>query len=78
MDAVLALVRPLVTARTLEVRSRTGWRSGFSLDEGSRTLLATGVDSGPLSQANGAPCRLVAPDRRGLDWTKWGTEIVVS
>jgi len=32
----------------------------------------------PLPAANGAPCRLVVPTRRGLDWIKWVTEIRVA
>jgi DMSO/TMAO reductase YedYZ molybdopterin-dependent catalytic subunit len=78
MSAVLARVRPRDGARWVEVRSATGWRSGFPLDEARSTLLATAVDDRALPQANGAPCRLVAPTRRGLDWTKWVTEIIVS
>ena len=31
-----------------------------------------------LPHANGAPCRLVAPDRRGLEWVKWVTEVEVA
>jgi DMSO/TMAO reductase YedYZ molybdopterin-dependent catalytic subunit len=30
-----------------------------------------------LPAANGAPCRLVVPGRRGLDWVKWVSEIQV-
>lgn len=40
-------------------------------------LLATHLAGGELPAANGWPCRLVAPDRRGLDWIKWVTEIQV-
>jgi DMSO/TMAO reductase YedYZ molybdopterin-dependent catalytic subunit len=31
-----------------------------------------------LPRPNGGPCRLVAPDRRGLDWVKWVAEVRVS
>jgi DMSO/TMAO reductase YedYZ molybdopterin-dependent catalytic subunit len=34
-------------------------------------LLATHVAGEPLPDDNGAPLRLVAPQRRGLDWIKW-------
>jgi DMSO/TMAO reductase YedYZ molybdopterin-dependent catalytic subunit len=38
-------------------------------------MLATGVAGGRLPAANGAPCRLVVQDRRGLDWVKWVVEV---
>jgi DMSO/TMAO reductase YedYZ molybdopterin-dependent catalytic subunit len=75
---VLAISRPTRTARRLVVRSATGWAAAFDLAEAPRLLLATGVAGGPLPAANGAPCRLVAPDHRGLDWVKWVTEIEVA
>lgn len=40
-----------------------------------RALLATSVAGTDLPVANGASCRLVVPDARGLDWVKWVTEI---
>jgi DMSO/TMAO reductase YedYZ molybdopterin-dependent catalytic subunit len=40
-------------------------------------LLATHVARRPLPPANGAPVRLVAPQRRGLDWIKWVDRIEV-
>jgi DMSO/TMAO reductase YedYZ molybdopterin-dependent catalytic subunit len=75
---VLALARPTASARRLVVRSATGWASSFELTEAGRLLLATGVAGGRLPAANGAPCRLVAPDHRGLDWVKWVTELEVA
>jgi DMSO/TMAO reductase YedYZ molybdopterin-dependent catalytic subunit len=49
------------------------------LEEARRgALLATEVAGQPLPVGNGAPCRLVAPDRRGLEWVKWVTEVEVS
>ena len=36
-----------------------------------------GVAGQPLPAGNGAPCRLVVPGRRGLDWVKWVSEIRV-
>jgi DMSO/TMAO reductase YedYZ molybdopterin-dependent catalytic subunit len=41
-------------------------------------LLATGVAGRDLPTANGAPCRLVVPTRRGLDWIKWVAEVEVA
>jgi hypothetical protein len=75
--AVLAAADPAPDASRVEVRSVTGWGAGLSLTEASRTLLATHVAGEPLPAGNGAPCRLVVPDRRGLDWVKWVTDIEV-
>ncbi len=47
-------------------------------DELDDAILATHVAGAPLPAANGAPCRLVAPDRRGLDWIKWVNAIEVA
>ena len=72
---VLAGTRPTASARRLVVRSATGWAASFDLAEADRLLLATAVAGAPVPAANGAPCRLVAPDHRGLDWVKWVTEL---
>jgi DMSO/TMAO reductase YedYZ molybdopterin-dependent catalytic subunit len=55
----------------VRVISRTGYRWSFSLADARRMLLATRVDGEPLSHGHGAPCRLVAPGRRGFQWIKW-------
>ncbi len=60
------------------VRSATGWSVPLERDELSDCLLATHVAGEVLPAANGAPCRLVAPNRRGLDWIKWVTRIEVA
>jgi DMSO/TMAO reductase YedYZ molybdopterin-dependent catalytic subunit len=59
------------------VTSVTGWGTALALEEAPRALLATGVAGQALPAGNGAPCRLVVPDRRGLDWVKWVSEIRV-
>lgn len=59
------------------VRSLTGWSVHLDLDELDGALLATHVAGMNLPLANGAPCRLVAPERRGLDWIKWVATIEV-
>lgn len=79
LAAVLDRAGPDPAARTVIVRSATGWYASLPLDEARRgALLATGVAGQVLPHANGAPCRLVAPDRRGLEWVKWVTELEVA
>ena len=60
------------------VRSVTGWNVALTPEEIDGALLATHVSGARLPAANGAPCRLVIPTRRGLDWIKWVDEIRVS
>ena len=64
-------------ATRVVVRSATGWATTLDPDEVDRALLALGVAGRPLPVANGAPCRLVLPDHRGLDWVKWVEEVEV-
>ena len=79
LAALLTRVQPDPAARTVIVRSATGWYASLPLEEArAGALLATGVAGRPLPHANGAPCRLVAPDRRGLEWVKWVTEVEVA
>jgi DMSO/TMAO reductase YedYZ molybdopterin-dependent catalytic subunit len=66
---------PPLSGRGVRVTSITGWTTVLSSDEASRALLATDVAGRPLPSANGAPCRLVVPGRRGLDWVKWVGEV---
>jgi DMSO/TMAO reductase YedYZ molybdopterin-dependent catalytic subunit len=63
--------------RRLRVTSATGWGTVLTADEARHALLATGVAGSDLAVGNGYPCRLVVPDRRGLDWVKWVTTIEV-
>lgn len=62
---------------SVRVTSATGWTTVLTADEARLAFLATGVAGVALPAANGAPCRLVVPDRRGLDWIKWVTEVRV-
>lgn len=78
LGSVLDLATPSAAAGYVTVRSVTGWYARLPLHEARRAMLATGVAGQPLPHANGAPCRLVAPDRRGLEWVKWVSEIEVS
>jgi DMSO/TMAO reductase YedYZ molybdopterin-dependent catalytic subunit len=70
----LVLVPP---GRRVRVTSVTGWGTVLEPDAVPSALLATGVAGVDLPAANGAPCRLVVPDHRGLDWVKWVAEIRV-
>lgn len=60
------------------VRSVTGWSVALNRDEIGGCLLATHVAGTELPAANGAPCRLVVPTRRGLDWIKWVSVIEIA
>jgi DMSO/TMAO reductase YedYZ molybdopterin-dependent catalytic subunit len=75
---VLALVRPRRKATGVTIHSVTGWYAHLPLDEARGALLATHVAGAPLPAGNGAPMRLVAPDRRGLEWVKWVAEVEVT
>lgn len=78
LGAVLLAAGVTPGARRVEVRAVTGWSTTLSIDEARRCLLATGVAGSELLAGNGAPLRLVAPDRRGLDWVKWVDRIEVA
>lgn len=78
LGRVLDAASPRFGARTVTIRSVTGWYARLPLREARGALLATAVAGRPLPHGNGAPCRLVAPDRRGLEWVKWVTEIEVA
>ena len=65
------------TARRVEIRSVTGWATSLDARDAERALLAWSVGGQPLPAANGAPVRLVVPNRRGLDWVKWVSTIRV-
>jgi Oxidoreductase molybdopterin binding domain len=64
-------------ARSVIIRSATGWATSLSRADTETALLATGLAGMPLPLANGAPCRLVIPEHRGLEWVKWVDEIEV-
>ena len=78
LPAVLAAAGADPTATFVTIRSVTGWMVPLERSELADALLATHVAGEPLPAANGAPLRLVAPGRRGLDWVKWIAEIEVA
>ena len=78
LPAVLAAAGVNAGTGQVVVRAATGWSTTLAADETERALLAVGVAGVPLPTVNGAPCRLVVPDRRGLDWVKWVVEVGVA
>ena len=65
-------------ARSVVVRSVTGYSRRFPLDEARSMLLATRVGGDVLSAGHGFPARLVAPGRRGYHWVKWVESVEAS
>ena len=78
LRAVLDAAGADPSAPFVRVRSVTGWSVNLERGELDGALLATHVAGGPLPAANGAPLRLVAPQRRGLDWIKWVKTIEIA
>jgi DMSO/TMAO reductase YedYZ molybdopterin-dependent catalytic subunit len=68
---VSSLLRDRGDARSLLVRSATGYWVRFPVRDLDRLLLATRVGGAPLAPRHGFPARLVAPGRRGFWWVKW-------
>jgi DMSO/TMAO reductase YedYZ molybdopterin-dependent catalytic subunit len=77
LRAVLEAAGADPDATRVSIRSVTGWMVRLSPHELDEALLATHVAGRPLPAANGSPVRLVAPQRRGLDWIKWVERIEV-
>ncbi len=72
------LLGPDPSGRSLVVESATGFSRRFPLGDRDRLLLATHLGGEPLTRQHGAPARLVAPNRRGMWWVKWVTDIHTS
>jgi DMSO/TMAO reductase YedYZ molybdopterin-dependent catalytic subunit len=78
LSAVLEAAGADPRATRVVVRSVTGWSTALERHELDGCLLATHVAGERLPAANGAPCRLTVPTRRGLDWVKWVAEVEVA
>jgi hypothetical protein len=65
-------------ARSVGVRSVTGYGRRFPVRDLPHLWLATRAGGRPLSAGHGFPARLVAPGRRGFWFVKWVREIEVS
>jgi hypothetical protein len=66
-----ALLPAAGQARSIYVRSVTGYGLRFPVRDLDNLLLATTVNGSPLRPGHGFPARLVAPGRRGFWWVKW-------
>ena len=65
-------------ARSIRVRSATGYDRRFPVRDLPNLWLATSVGGARLSPGHGFPARIAAPGRRGFWWVKWVTEIETS
>jgi len=77
LRVLLGPALPKEGARSIEVRSITGYWRRFPVESADDLLIATHVGGQLLTHQHGAPVRLVAPGRRGFDWVKWVTQITV-
>jgi len=76
--AMTRLVPDAGDARSVVVRSVTGYSRRFPVRDLPRLLVATGVAGRPLDPGHGFPARIVAPGRRGFWWVKWVERIELS
>ena len=65
-------------ARSVLVRSVTGYARRLPLTDAGGAILATRVGGARLSPGHGFPLRLVVPGRRGFWWVKWVERVEAS
>lgn len=65
-------------ARSVLVRSVTGYPRRFPVRDVDGLLVATRAGGRPLDRGHGFPARVVAPGRRGFWWVKWVDTIELS
>src|SRR5918996_6061808 len=65
-------------ARSIHVRSVTGYPRRFPVGDLAELFLATRTGGRPLDPGHGFPARIVAPGRRGFWWVKWVERIELS
>lgn len=77
LASLLAEARPRPEARKLLVTAADRLTQTLTLDLAAdpTTLVATGMNGGPLTPDHGAPARLVVPGRYGVKSVKWVTRI---
>jgi DMSO/TMAO reductase YedYZ molybdopterin-dependent catalytic subunit len=68
----------LASADSVTVTAVSGYKRRFTLAEANSYLLALDVAGEPLSHGHGFPLRLVAWDKRGVEWVKWISHIRVN
>ncbi len=78
LEKLLEMAGMTDEAGSVTIQSVTGYRRRFSIAEVSGLLLSVGVAERPLSHGHGFPLRLVAPDKRGVEWVKWVTKLRVN
>ncbi|HEY9845910.1 MAG TPA: molybdopterin-dependent oxidoreductase, partial [Candidatus Caenarcaniphilales bacterium] len=77
LQMIAALVKPAETVRYVYFRSADGYYESWDLPSAlhPQTLMAYGMNDGPLPPANGAPLRLASPIKLGYKQSKWVTDI---
>jgi DMSO/TMAO reductase YedYZ molybdopterin-dependent catalytic subunit len=77
MAAVFELVKPKTGVREVVFRCADGYSTSLTLDElrGEGVMLAYQVNGEPLDRRQGYPLRLVAPEKYGMKWAKWITQL---